>query len=74
MGTPWSNKSDAQPPEEDNPRNLLFSSRILQLKLRFGKVLTQDTNLLEGKNLANYLGLTELFNELKIRPSLKMIG
>ena len=28
LGTPWSNKSDAQPPEGDNPRNLLFSSRI----------------------------------------------
>ena len=24
LGTPWSNKSDAQPPEEDNSRNLLF--------------------------------------------------
>ena len=28
LGTPWSNESDAQPPEGDNPRNLLFSSRI----------------------------------------------
>ena len=24
------NKSDAQPPEGDNPRNLLFSSRIIE--------------------------------------------
>ena len=28
LGTPWSNKSDAQSPEWDNPRNLLFRSRI----------------------------------------------
>ena len=28
FGTPWSNKSDANPPEGDNPRTLLFSSRI----------------------------------------------
>ena len=28
LGTPWSNKSDANPPEGDIPRNLLFSSRI----------------------------------------------
>ena len=29
LGTPWSNESDANPPEGDNPRNLLFSSQIL---------------------------------------------
>ena len=28
LGTPWSNESDANPPEGDNPRNVLFSSRI----------------------------------------------
>ena len=28
-GTPWSNKSDAHPPEGDNPRNLLFSQAQL---------------------------------------------
>ena len=29
LGTPWSNESDALPPEGDNPLNLLFSSRML---------------------------------------------
>ena len=28
LGTSWSNKSDANLPEGNNPRNLLFSSRI----------------------------------------------
>ena len=28
FGNPYSNDSDANPPEGDNPRNLLFSSRI----------------------------------------------
>ena len=28
LGTPWSNESDAKPPERDNPQNLLFSGRI----------------------------------------------
>ena len=28
LGTSWSNKSEAYPLEEDNPQNLLFSSRI----------------------------------------------
>ena len=26
LGTPWSNETDANPPEGDNPRNVLFSS------------------------------------------------
>ena len=34
LGTPWSNKSDAEPPEGDNPRNLLFSSRIIKQFLK----------------------------------------
>ena len=28
LGTPWSNETDAQPPEGDNPLNLLFNSQI----------------------------------------------
>ena len=41
LGSPWSNKSDAQPPEEDNPRNLLFSSWI---PARLGVKLLQVNN------------------------------
>ena len=34
LGTPWSNESDANPPEGDNPRNLLFSSQIGSRSIR----------------------------------------
>ena len=36
--------------------------------LRYGELVTQDSNLLKGvKKLANYLGLTELVKELGSR-------
>ena len=36
--------------------------------LRYGKIITQDANLLVGvKELSNYLGLTELVKELESR-------
>ena len=47
MGTPWSNKSDAQPPEGDNPQNLLFSRRIVLCL----KVSQSQNEILVSSNL-----------------------
>ena len=47
--------------------NLSYFKEILEY-LRYGKIITQDANLLLGvKELSNYLGLTELVKELEFR-------
>ena len=58
LGTPLSNKSDANPPEGDNPRNLLFVSRIvipkMKMKIWIQRLLYPKSKSSVNENVKNF--------------------